>query len=236
LTLPVTLKISALCIDYNLSLKGIVMKRLISLLQYVLEDSGTWCRTSTTRDLKEIKRRVEHEGISFLTISLTNFGKDFEKSLDQGYVDPSLFFGFKRRGVTPLFLGGFLDHVFDRDTGVLLDFSEMQINTVHDVSLLNEKEHLFINSIRAIRQITLMFGKVNYDCSENRTRKAIQNYLVCEEEVKANDATFLGRLPIEKIGGVLEGEPIAVWEFLDDLIREDIEVRVNPQAFLRSYR
>jgi hypothetical protein len=129
---------------------------------------GDWCHTSTSRDLKTITARVEHEGISFLTITLPNFGKDFEKSLDQGFVAHDQFAGFQRSGGLPRFLGGFLELVFTRETGVLLDNPN-------------------IDAIHSLRQITLMFAKVALECSSERTKAAIDNYFQCEQEVKESD-------------------------------------------------
>jgi len=147
------------------------VKSLTCLLQEVLLDRGTWCGVSTERDLKEVMLRVEHEGESFLTITLPTFGKDLEKGLDQRRVDRQLFSGFarsKRSGELPLFLGGFLDLVFDRASGRLLDEPS-------------------IDAIQAIRQITLMFAKVNLECSERRTRAAIEQFIQCEKDVRESD-------------------------------------------------
>jgi len=106
--------------------------------------------------------------LSFLTITLPSFGKDFEKSLDQGKVDHNLFQGFSWKGGLPKFLWGFLDRVFDRTSGVLLDDPD-------------------IEAIRAIRQLTLMFSKVNLPCTSERERAAYAQYIQCEQEVRRND-------------------------------------------------
>lgn len=160
------------------------MKRLNSLLQYVLEESGTWCRTSTDRDWKTILGRIEHEGDSFFTITLPEFGKSLEKAIDRGRVvsssssvgdlaQKSDFPGWKRKGKLPVFLGGFLDLVFDRTSGLLLDYSREQVV-----------------AIRCIRQICLLYQKVNEPCSDERVRKALSGYIQCEQDVRMNDARF----------------------------------------------
>lgn len=145
------------------------MKSLMLFLQSVLNDLGTWCCTSTTFDFKTVERRVKHEGLSFLTITLTDYGRDFEKSLDQGFVGPQQFSSFKRSGGLPLFLGGFLDHVFDRATGRLLEKPDVE-------------------AIRAIRQISLMFGKIRLECSDARKQAAIFQFLECEKDLRSSDA------------------------------------------------
>jgi hypothetical protein len=145
------------------------LKSLISLWKMVAQECATVCHTSITRDLKTVTCRCEHEGLSFLTITLPSFGKATEKSLDLGRVDLNLFKPFASRGGLPVFLSGFLDRVFDRTSGVLLDDPD-------------------IEAIRAIRQLTLMFGKMNLPCTPERERAAFDGYIQCEKEVRANDA------------------------------------------------
>jgi len=145
------------------------VKSPMPLLQSVLDDMSTMCHTSTTRDLKTIARRVEHEGLSFLTITLPNFGKDLQKGLDQGYVDSNLFTGFQWKGGLPRFLSGFLCHVFDSGSGKLLS----EPSVAH---------------IQAIRQITLMFAKIELECTDARKSDAYRRFVECEQEVRNADA------------------------------------------------
>ncbi len=144
------------------------MKSLMLLLHEVASENATWCHTSTTLDLKTIQDRVKHEGLSFLTITLPTFGKDLERALDQGYVDRSLFQGFSWKAGLPKLFSGFLDQVFDRNSGRLLDVPN-------------------IDAIRSVRQLTLMFQKVAIECSTERTDAAIDKYIECEKEVKYYD-------------------------------------------------
>jgi len=145
------------------------LKSLTDFFQVVAHEMGDWCHTSPSKDIETVLARVESEGISFLTITLPNFGKDFEKSLDQGFVTHDQFPGFARTGGLPRFFGGFLGLVFHRGSGHLRD----------DYSL---------DAIHAVRQLTLMFGKVALECSPARVDKAIKSYLSCEQEVKLSDA------------------------------------------------
>jgi hypothetical protein len=138
------------------------------LWQEVANELATWCCTSTSRDFKTVSTRVKYEGDSFLTITLPNFCTDFQKSLAEGQVDRNLFQGFAFTSGLPRFLGGFLDLVFDRGTGRLLDNPS-------------------VDAIFAIRQLTLMFGKIALPCSEERTAAAIEGYIKCEQSVKDSD-------------------------------------------------
>ncbi len=165
------------------------MKSLTKFLREVLLDWGTWCHTSTINDYNTIVDRVKHEGLSFLTITLPDFGKAFERSLDQGYVDSSLFTGFRFKGGLPLFLGGFLCQVFDRGSGTLL----------HEPS---------IDAIRAVRQISLMFGKIGIDCSPERQFRALKKYVQCELDVQEADDRMDPSLfeEFKRVGRLLWGQ------------------------------
>jgi len=151
------------------------LKSLILLWQLVANDYATRCCTSATLDLKTVQRRTEHEGLSFLTIALPSFGKDFQKSLNQGAVDRNSFKGFpfarksgKRLGI-PAFLQDFLGLVFNPSTGVLYDKPD-------------------IDAILAVRQLTLLFSKVLFPCSDARVREAMSNYVACDADVKRVDS------------------------------------------------
>lgn len=184
------------------------MKSLSYLLKEVLDESSTWCHVSTDRDLKTISARIEDEGYSFITITLPAFAKDLEKGLDQGRVDRHLFTGFSRKGELPRFLGGFLDLIFDRDTGVLLDSPS-------------------IDAIRCVRQICLMFSKVAAECSDERVKAAIDGYIKCEQDVKDHDVIFKGddamRHSFERLGSLL-------WsDMFSNIDREIFEGNVIPK-------
>jgi len=141
------------------------MKSPMELLQGILADAEMWCCTSTTRDLETITGRYEQEGESFLTITLPSFCSDFERSLDQGGVDHDMFPGFRKHRALPRFLGGLLDLVFDRCSGLLVD----------------DPSH---TAIFFVRQITLLYKKVLNPCSDARERKAYESFIDCERQVR----------------------------------------------------
>ena len=145
------------------------MKSLMLLWKMLAHEYASWCYTSATLDCKTVERRLKHEGLSFLTITLPTYGKDFEKSLDRGFVGRDLFSSYSWKGGLPKLLWGFLDRVFDRTSGVLLDNPDVE-------------------AIRAIRQLTLMFGKMNLECAPERVSAAFAGYVECEQDVRRNDA------------------------------------------------
>jgi len=139
------------------------MKSLTRLLLVLLRELGAECGISIERDWETICARMEHEGLSFLTITLPSFAADFERSLELGGVDSTMFLSFKKRGGLPAFLSGFLSQVF-QDCGSL-------------------KSEPSVVAIRNIRQFCHFLKKVELECTERRKRKAIQAYLSCEGEL-----------------------------------------------------
>ncbi len=145
------------------------MKSLMSLWTSLASELASISCTSTNLDSKRAQARFEHEGLSFLTITLPKFGKDFQKSLDQGYVSHDLFQGFAWRAGLPVFLRGFLATVFDPVDGTIL----MEPN---------------VDSIFAIQQLTSLFSKIDLPCTSARVRKSIDGYMVIEKELKSRAA------------------------------------------------
>jgi hypothetical protein len=145
------------------------MKSPMLFLQHVLEDIESGCCISTSRDLETITTRFENEGLSFLTIALPEFGKDFEQALEEQQVTLNHFKGYKRvaskSAYLPAFLGGLLELIFDPLTGWLRA----------DASIV---------AIQAVRQVTLLYGKIEMECSDARNQEAIDKFVACEQDIK----------------------------------------------------
>ena len=129
---------------------------------------------SDLRDLETIRSRVENEGLSFLTITLPQFSKDFERSLELGEIDSSCFRSFRKHGAIPAFLRGMLSRIFNHETGSINDDQEIQ------------KE--FPQVISAVRQICLAFKKLEVPCTPEREYAALQNFI--ETERSFNEFTL----------------------------------------------
>jgi len=157
------------------------MKSLMMLWQVLAEELGESCGTSTTADYNTFCSRVADQGSWFLTVTLPDFGKELEQALDQGEVVPTMFPGFKKRGRTPIFLGGFLDLIFDRESGRLVDSPS-------------------IDAIHSIRQLSLLFGKMEMPYTAERRAAAMEGFIDCEQEVRRSDES----LSPEDISGFVE--------------------------------
>jgi hypothetical protein len=174
------------------------MDALIKLWTVVSIEYGDGCSVDTTADQNLIRRRTNTEGESFLAITLPGFLKDFDRSLADGQVSREAFSGFARKGKLPVFLGGFMDRVFDRSTGNLLSVPH-------------------VDSVRAIRQLTGLFSKVELECSTERTNAAFGGYIECEKELTSRESewTQIDYLEFSRVSRLLFGR---VLSRMDDIV------------------
>jgi len=192
------------------------LKSLMMLWEKVANELATRCSTSATLDIKYVQCRMEDEGLSFLTMTLPTFGKDFQQSLDLGKVDRCLFQGFSWRGGLPKFLSGFLGLVFHPSTSVLLDEPNVE-------------------AIYAIRQLTLMFGKILIPCTPERESAAFDSFVECEQDVRRSWTTLNSSLKDEflRVSGTLFG---MMFSNLDRQIRDgDILPKHGPGNVAEKY-
>lgn len=117
----------------------------------------------TTRDVITITSRVKDEGLSFLTITLPAFARDFERSLEEGRIDSTAFRSFRKVGLIPAFLRGITSRVFD-DHGILLANPDPK-------------------AIGHVRQLTLMFKKLKAECAPKRNAAALRAFVQVERDM-----------------------------------------------------
>jgi len=165
------------------------MKSLLILWQQMAADAAIQCRTSASHDIKRVMRRAEHEGQELFTLAFPEIGKAFERALDQGQVTDDLLSLCGQKAGFPVFLRNFLQLVFCRDGGLLLD------------DPLPE-------AIQAIRQLTLSFSKILLPCSKAREEAAFESYIQCERELRDSifNLTSDDLRDFERIGSMLFGK------------------------------
>jgi len=138
------------------------MKRPTMLFKALLAQASMESCLSTERDFVTIQSRFEHEGLSFLTITLPRLCDSLEEGLETGRFTLPL--GFRRgRGRLPALLQGFFNRVFD-EGGTLLDTACGE-------------------SILWIRQITRFYKKPKLACSPDREILAIRKFKQVEEDL-----------------------------------------------------
>lgn len=133
----------------------------LDILLTLLDEAHLKTCASMSRDRITILSRYEHEGESFLGITLPAFSEWLEESLQEGRIATSIYARFRKRpnhkSVLPCFLHGLTSRVFDAKTGALL---------AHPDSL----------AVLLIRQICLFYKKVFKVCDPERDSKAKRAY------------------------------------------------------------
>jgi hypothetical protein len=143
------------------------LKSQVELWRVLANELASRCHTSALRDIKTVAKRVEHEGLSFLTITLPAFAKDFERGLDRGCVTgDDLFQSFRKDSSgLPRFLGGFLHQVFD-------EHGALQSTDLESI----------VEAIAAVRQLCYLYAKIELPCSEDRELNAIVDFVSADAE------------------------------------------------------
>lgn len=146
------------------------VKAYLELAAVVYSDAVAQCaaEVSDVRDLMTIRLRTECEGLSFLTITLPQFARDFEQALAMGGVDSTHFRSFKKCGAIPAFLRGMLSRLFSRETGRLLD--ETLDSPIY---------------VAAVRQICRLFQKIEMPCTPAREAQAVENFVQVEQSFES---------------------------------------------------
>lgn len=138
------------------------MKRPTMLVEAILRQAAMDLDLSVERDIARVRCRCEHEGLSFLTITLPTLSDALERGLESGrFSCPT---SFSRHGSLPRFLGGFFKRVFALDGGLLNDPCP--------------------DTVLYIRQICRFFKKLKIECSPSRNRKAVQHFIDVEGELR----------------------------------------------------
>lgn len=197
------------------------MKRLMLLMQTVLRECGARCDISTDRDWKTVTRRVENEGLEFLTITLPTFCSDLERALDRGEALTSDWTGWSKSGRLPVFMGSFLELIFDRISGrlvtdlvwdeiqshmnqTLLSDPDLPMNTFYRNSIANAHKQT-VDAIVALRQVTRLFSKIEIESSQKRIDLAFNNFRNCEKELEAHCVDPTQEFDLDRIGRLLYG-------------------------------
>jgi len=153
----------------------------LEVMEAVYRDACIKCSADvfSLRDLETIRSRVEKEGISFLTITLPQFAKDFERSLAIGNIDSALFRNFKKCGPIPAFLQGMVSQLFNRKTGKVIPYEPPTAKAAHGGATDD-----FPTVVEAIRQICRVFSKVELECTPKRVQAAIDSFYEIEQDLQ----------------------------------------------------
>ena len=141
------------------------MKSLKSL-HSLLQDASISVGADMTRDWTTIQSRLQHEGLSFLTITLPAFTSWLEQSLEVEHALPTIFPFFKKAKYRafPCFMQGLVERVFDSRTGDLLPEADP-------------------SAVFFIRTICSKFKKVKLVCAKARNEAAVKKFVDTDDNL-----------------------------------------------------
>jgi len=123
-------------------------------------------RTEFERDLKTIRSRFEHEGISFLTKVLPSLGKAIDTALASGSVLQVPAFKKRTGSSLPRFLGWLIGHVFGSN-GV-------------------ELPHGCPTALGHIRHLCYAFYKLQLPYSDESVEKVLNDFVITDSQLQQN--------------------------------------------------
>jgi len=172
----------------------VTVKRPTMLVKALLEQASLDLDLSVERDVATLQRRCEHEGLSFLTITLPLLSDALERGLEAGtFSCPGQ---FARQRSLPRFMGGFFKRVFNKD-GKLLD-------------------NPCAEAICWIRQVARFFKKLKTLCSKSRMRDAAQHFVDVEGELRRMTSQIERKdLLLDKISGIIWAQVFPELDVLD---------------------
>ncbi len=151
------------------------MKRQLVILRAVLDESALWLSINPERDFKTIEARFEKEGESFLAITLPAIHDHILECVKNNQWAHSRLLRNDVRG-GPVFLREFLSFLFDWGTGTV------------------KQDFQAVLALKVLRQILLLHSKVKALPSPERSKKALNDFLLTERELKDSRTTILASL------------------------------------------
>lgn len=141
---------------------------LVSLLQ----DLGEHNDVDVSRDIQYCEKRLSAEGMSFLTDVIPTLSTQLEEGLQSGHLEPVEGWKLLKNKAVPAFLSGFWLKIFFGASGSL-------------------RSDACPNAIRAVRQVSRFFKKIELPCSEEAVANAYAQYISTDVEIGQLDVHTL---------------------------------------------
>ncbi len=191
------------------------MKRPTMLVEAVLHQAELDLDLSVERDIAVMRGRCEHEGLSFLTITLPTLSDALERGLESGLLSCPT--NFRRHGRIPRFMGGFFRRVFNKDGGLLPNPCPV--------------------AIRCIRQVCRFMKKLKLGCTPKREAKAEQHFLEVEGELRRMTSHIERKDEfLDKISGLIWAQVFPELDSLDLVCHHGPGVTADRRLSNERYR
>jgi len=139
---------------------------LCTVYSDVADASPAQHRTEFDRDVATLRRRFEHEGISFLTKVLPSVGKAIDTALSSGSALQVPSFAKRRGSHLPICFGWLLEQVFGSDGVELADASPIALGH--------------------IRQLLGLFYKLELPFSDESVQRVLNDFIITDSQLQNN--------------------------------------------------
>lgn len=153
----------------------------LSLVWETLVTDTQLSRYVGEHDIVMFRRRVEAEGLDFLTVTLPALGKSLDASFESGQLVPVVGFKKVKSRPYPLFLRKAWETLFDENGA--LRWYESSLNGL--LSIPSDVDTDYANAAFCIRQLTLMFYKMKLPYSPDKIASTIASFRRNEEALGA---------------------------------------------------
>lgn len=140
---------------------------MIAVTQWVCGNLGI----DPERDVATIASRVEHEGERFLTLTLPSIGKEFDRALSEGRLQP----------------GGLLSTVPDGRLTFRL-FRALLLRVFDTSGQL--RDTVDVSAVAGLRQLFYLHEKLRELPVEEKVKEALDGYVLTDEAISAVDTDF----------------------------------------------
>lgn len=184
----------------------------LSLLEKVMLDASHHIGGKVlSRDLEEIRSRVGHEGISFLTKTMPAFAKHILRSIEDGHLTPMPGFSTRnKKSLIPAFLQGWTRRLFSDSGEHLSDFD--------------------VDSFQELYQICMLFYKLELPYPKRLEASVVTQFVKNEHEIRS---PFSGASFVEPL---LDGARSLLRNVLAGFAYKNIKPRHGPGAVATGQR
>lgn len=156
------------------------MPKVVAIMDGIISDTITMlpdCKASLEKDSSYLRRAIEERGLPFFLVTLPDYCKYLERSLELSVLDDDIPQGIPSSRGRPILFGSLLSRIFE-PCGQL-------------------RASPCIDSITAFRQLTVVFKRFRIDCPDAAKKKSLDAFYDCERSlVPPRPSTWYSDSPV----------------------------------------
>lgn len=160
-----------------------IANRLLDIWEVLATDTS-FMGCVTESDIRYVRERTNREGLLFLTKTLPLLGKALDRSFETGHFECPPNFGRVKGTELPKLFHTSLTKLFLPCGKTLVD----DIRVLYRIRVCDK--HRFVAAVSCLRQLTLMFYKMNLPYTEDQTEVVKQQFIQTEIDLESLDSSI----------------------------------------------